>query len=285
MSVRESVLVTALAASAAVMAFAGNSVLSRLALGRGSIDAATFSLVRFGAGAVMLAAMLWLIEGRRAVVAGSWTSALVLLVYAVPFSYAYLTLSAGTGALLLFGSVQVTMMTTALVSGERPTVLQWLGLALAFGGLVYLLRPGLTAPPAGGSVLMVGAGVFWGTYSLLGRTSVRPLAHTAGNFVRVFPLLLLAWIADRPHWHVTAAGVAVAALAGTITTGLGYVVWYSALGRLTATRASIVQIAVPVLAAAGGVVIMRESMTLRLVLSATMVLGGVSLTLAGRERR
>jgi drug/metabolite transporter (DMT)-like permease len=284
-SVRESVVLTALAASAAVMAFAGNSVLCRLALGRGSIDAATFSLVRFGAGALMLVVVLWLTEGRRTSLAGSWTSALVLLVYAVPFSYAYLTLSAGTGALLLFGSVQATMMTTALVSGERPTVPQWIGLAMAFGGLVYLVRPGLTAPPVVGSVLMIGAGVFWGTYSLLGRTSVRPLAHTAGNFVRVAPLLTLAWIVDRPHWHVTGTGMAVAVLAGTITTGLGYVVWYSALGRLTATRASIVQITVPVLAAAGGVMIMGESMTLRLVFSAALVLGGVGLTLAGRERQ
>ncbi|MEO8482852.1 MAG: DMT family transporter [Acidobacteriota bacterium] len=284
-SVRESVLLTALPSAAAIIAFAGNAVLCRLALGSGSIDAATFSLVRFGAGAAILVLVLWLTDNRRTVLAGTWTSALVLFAYAVPFSYAYLTLSAGTGALLLFGSVQVTMMTTALVSGERPTVVQWLGLAAAFGGLVYLLRPGLTAPPLVGSLLMIGAGVFWGTYSLLGRASVRPLAHTAGNFARVSPLLACAWIADRPHWHVTSSGLAIAALAGTITSALGYVVWYFALRRLSATRASIVQIAVPVLAAVAGVSVMGESMTLRLVLSAAMVLGGVALTLAGRETR
>jgi drug/metabolite transporter (DMT)-like permease len=285
MSVRIATLPTAVAASAAVLAFAGNSVLCRLALGSGSVDAATFSLVRFGAGAVMLTAMWSLLEGGSAGLAGTWTSALVLLVYAVAFSYAYLTLSAGTGALLLFGSVQVTMMTTALVSGERPTMWQWLGLVVAFGGLVYLVRPGLTAPPVLGSALMVFAGIFWGTYSLLGRGSVRPLAHTAGNFIRVAPLLAVAWIADSRHWHATGAGVMIAVLAGTMTTGLGYVVWYTALRRLTATRASIVQIAVPVLAAVGGVAIMGEAVTLRLVLSAAMVLGGVGVTLAGREQR
>lgn len=282
---REPAVVTALAASAAVLAFAGNSILCRLALGRGSIDAATFSLVRFGSAALMLPLVLVLTEGPRARLAGSWTSALVLFAYAVPFSYAYLTLSAGTGALLLFGSVQATMMTTALMSGERPTWGQWLGLIVAFGGLVYLVRPGLTAPPVAGSALMIGAGVFWGTYSLLGRGSVRPLAHTAGNVVRVSPLLVLAWLADRPHWHLTGKGLAIGTLAGTVTTGLGYVVWYAALRRLSATRASIVQITVPVLAAAGGVVLMGELVTLRLLLSAAMVLGGVSLTLAGRERR
>jgi drug/metabolite transporter (DMT)-like permease len=285
MSARTSTLSTALAASAAVLAFAGNSVLCRLALGGGSIDAATFTFVRFGAGAIMLTAMWRLLESGPAGLGGNWMSALVLFVYALPFSYAYLTLSAGTGALLMFGSVQVTMMTTALMSGERPTIGQWIGLAVAFGGLVYLVRPGLTAPPVLGSALMVLAGIFWGTYSLLGRASVRPLAHTAGNFIRVAPLLAVAWIADRRHWHATGAGLAVAALAGTMTTGLGYVVWYTALRRLTATRASIVQIAVPVLAAAGGVAIMGESMTLRLVLSAVMVLGGVGVTLLAREER
>lgn len=274
-----------LAAAAAVVAFAGNSLLCRLALGGGSVDAATFALIRFGSGALVLWIVLRMAEGRQPALGGTWTAAGVLLIYAVPFSYAYVTLPAGIGALLMFGSVQVTMMTMALVSGERPGAAQWSGLIVAFAGLIYLLRPGLAAPPVAGSLLMIAAGVSWGAYSLLGRSSVRPLGHTAGNFVRLTPFLAAAWLLDRPHWRVTPSGLGLAVISGTLTTGLGYVVWYSALRRLTATRAAVVQIAVPVLAAAGGVLTMGEALTLRLTLSAAMVLGGVGLAVAGRERR
>jgi len=210
-------------------------------------------------------------------------SALVLFVYAVPFSYAYLTLAAGTGALLLFGSVQVTMMAVALASGERPTGRQWIGLAAAFCGLVYLTRPGLAAPPVVGCALMIAAGVAWGVYSLLGRASVRPVAHTAGNFLRVSPFVAAAWLLDRPHWHVSRAGVMLALMSGVVTTGLGYVIWYYVLPGLTATRAAIVQVAVPVLAAFGGVMLMNETVTVRLALAAVMVLGGVGLALGSRD--
>jgi len=272
----------AIGAAASLAAFAGNSVLCRAALGGAAIDAATFSLVRFGSGAIALLVVLGLKE-RRPTLGGTWTSALVLFAYAVPFSYAYLTLPAGTGALLLFGSVQVTMMAVALASGERPTAQQWIGLTAAFGGLVYLTRPGLAAPPVVGCLLMITAGAAWGVYSLLGRASVRPIAQTAGNFLRVSPLIAAAWLLDRPHWHVSRAGVVLALVSGVVTTGLGYVIWYYVLPGLTATRAAIVQVAVPVLAALGGVLVMNETVTMRLALSAVMVLGGVGLAVGSRD--
>jgi drug/metabolite transporter (DMT)-like permease len=266
----------------ALGAFAGNSVLCRVALGRGSIDAATFSTLRLMAGAGMLVLLTAGPHVPTVRSAGSWMSAAALFLYAVPFSFAYISLTTGTGALILFGSVQVTMMVAAIWSGERPRFVQWLGLAIALLGLVYLVFPGLAAPSPIGSALMTIAGVSWGIYSLRGRAIADPLAATAGNFVRAVPLALAVSLFAWTDVVVSWSGVLLAVASGAVTSGLGYVLWYAALRQLTAARAAVVQLTVPVLAAAGGVLFLGESISSRLVLSAAIVLGGISLALAGK---
>ena len=239
---------------AALVAFAGNSVLTRVALGRVSIDAATFSTVRLAGGAGMLLATTALTRPGELRFSGSWLSGLILFLYAIPFSFAYTSLTAGTGALILFGFVQVTMMVAALVGGERPHRLQWVGLILALGGLIYLVSPGLKAPPLTGSLLMALAGVMWGVYSLRGRGARNPLQLNMSNFVRALPLAILVSVLTRDRMFASTSGILIALASGAITSGLGYVLWYTALRSLTATRAAIVQLLVPILAAAGGVV-------------------------------
>jgi drug/metabolite transporter (DMT)-like permease len=278
---------TTVSTALALTAFAANSVLCRLALATSAIDAATFSLVRLAAGAATL--LLITLSARRAetrgsLTAGSWASAGTLFLYAVPFSFAYVSLTAGTGALILFGAVQVTMLVAGLVGGERPHVLQWLGLGLALTGLVYLVRPGLVAPSPRGAALMAVAGVAWGAYSLRGRGAGNPLALTTGNFVRAVPLAAVVTLLALPRVHVEPGGALLAIASGSIASGIGYVLWYVALRGLTATRAAVVQLAVPVLAAVGGIVLLGEPATLRLALSTAVVLGGVGLALVGRSR-
>lgn len=268
----------------ALVAFAGNSVLCRMALGRGAIDAATFSTVRLTAGAATLFLIVALIQKDPFRLKGSWMSATMLFLYAVPFSFAYISLSTGTGALILFGAVQVTMMLAALRSGERPYPLQWLGLGLALAGLVHLVLPGLEAPSFSGSILMAFAGFAWGVYSLRGRGAANPLTQTAGNFVGSVPLAIAVSLVALRRFHVEFDGVLLAVASGALASGGGYVIWYAALRGLSATRAAVVQLSVPVLAAAGGVIFLAESVSVRLILSGAMVLGGISLTLVGRER-
>ena len=280
----------------ALVAFAANSILCRLALRHATIDAATFSAIRLGAGA---ATLLLLVAGTRrrvdaaqnvvlakspAAQYGSWTSAAALFLYAIPFSFAYNGLSAGTGALILFGSVQATMILGALRSGERANRLQWAGLLLAVAGLVYLLLPGLASPPLRSAALMAVAGIAWGLYSLRGRGAANPLAQTSGNFARSVPLALGVLLVVRPHAPIFPEGVWLAVASGALASGLGYVVWYAALRGLTAMRAAVVQLSVPVLAAAGGVLFLAESISVRLVLAAAMILGGIALALAARAR-
>ncbi|HET9950317.1 MAG TPA: DMT family transporter [Candidatus Eisenbacteria bacterium] len=284
----------------ALVAFAANSILCRLALRHASIDAATFSAIRLSAGAATLLLLVaWTrrdmdgaataAAGARAISGaksnGSWTSASMLFLYAIPFSFAYNGLSAGTGALILFGSVQATMILGALRSGERANPLQWLGLAVAVAGLVYLLLPGLAAPPLRSAALMAVAGVAWGIYSLRGRGAANPLAQTSGNFARSVPLALGVLLVARPHVAILPSGAWLAVASGALASGLGYVLWYAALRGLTAMRAAVVQLSVPVLAAAGGVLFLAESITARLVLAAAMVLGGIALALAARAPR
>jgi drug/metabolite transporter (DMT)-like permease len=283
-----------------LIAFAANSVLCRMALQSGSIDAASFTTVRLAAGAAMLlfvngwagaspeshdtvahAAPV----GRWAFVRdGSWLPAIVLFVYAVPFSFAYTTLPTGTGALILFGCVQVTMMGAAVRGGVRPHWLQWLGLGLAVAGLAYLVSPGISAPPLAGAGLMAIAGVAWGVYSLNGRGSANPLAQTTSNFVRAAPMVFAVSLAALPQFHVQRQGALLGMASGGLTSGLGYVAWYLALRGLTATRAAVIQLAVPVLAAAGGVLFLSEIVSARLIVAGMMVLGGIALALVGRER-
>lgn len=268
----------------ALVAFAANSVLCRVALQNGAIDAASFSAIRLAAGAATLLSLTAFRGKSPTKVTGSWLSAGLLFLYAVPFSFAYTRLTAGTGALLLFGSVQMTMVGAALWTGERPRFLQWFGLGLALAGIIYLLLPGLAAPPPVGAALMTLAGVSWGGYTLRGRGSGSPLAQTASNFVRSVPLVLALSLIAMPQVHVTLEGASFAVASGALASALGYVVWYVALRGLTATAAAVVQLAVPILAAAGGVIFLREIISGRLILSAVLVLGGIALALLGRER-
>jgi drug/metabolite transporter (DMT)-like permease len=269
----------------AIVAFAANSVLCRLALGGAAIDAATFSTIRLasGAGMLLLITMVFNKISLR-VHRGNSISALLLFLYAAAFSFAYIGLSAGTGALILFGSVQATMLLAALRSGERPHLLEWAGLCLALAGLVYLVFPGLTSPPLVSSVFMALAGISWGLYSLRGRGAVDPLADTTCNFALALPLAVGVNLITLRDTHISATGAVLAILSGALASGVGYVVWYAALRGLTATRAATVQLAVPVLAAAGGVLFISEDISLRLLFAATVILGGVGLALLGRVR-
>jgi drug/metabolite transporter (DMT)-like permease len=266
----------------ALTAFAANSVLCRAALGEGAIDAASFSALRLFAGALTLSLLVILRPGRTRL-AGSWRSATYLLVYAVPFSFAYESLATGTGALILFGSVQATMLIAAMLTGERPARLQWLGLLTAIGGLVYLMLPGVSAPDPLGFVLMAVAGVGWGLYSLRGRTAIDPLSETAGNFARSVPMVALVSAASLSAIQIESTGAALAVTSGALASGVGYAIWYAALPGLTATAAATVQLSVPVLAALAGVLFMAEAVTPRLVIASLLILGGVALALLKRR--
>jgi drug/metabolite transporter (DMT)-like permease len=266
----------------ALTAFAANSVLCRAALGDGAIDAASFSALRLFAAALTLSLLVMFRSGGTQRT-GSWRSATCLVVYAVPFSFAYESLATGTGALILFGSVQATMLIAAMRAGERPTWLQGLGLLTASVGLVYLMLPGVSAPDPLGSALMAVAGLGWGFYSLQGRTATDPLGETAGNFVRSVPMVALVGAARLGAMQIESTGVALAVTSGALASGLGYAMWYAALPGLTATAAATVQLSVPVLAALAGVLLMAEAVTPRLVIASLLILGGVALALLKRR--
>lgn len=271
-------LLTALA----MIAFAGNSLLCRAALKETGIDAASFTFIRIFSGAVTL----WLIVRLRRMnwkKSGNWLSAIALFVYAAAFSFAYHTLSAGTGALLLFGAVQATMILWGLRKGERLRALQWLGLAMALGGLVALVLPGLSAPPLSGSILMLAAGVAWGVYSLRGKGEPNPAAATAGNFIRAVPLAASLGLVFFPTARLDPAGAGYAIVSGAIASGCGYVIWYTALASLKAASAATVQLSVPVLAAAGGILLLGEPVTIRFVCASIAVLGGIALVVLERR--
>jgi drug/metabolite transporter (DMT)-like permease len=262
--------------SLAMLAFAGNSLLCRIALTETSIDPATFTMIRIVAGALAL----WLIVSLRRGThrpAGSWVSGLALFAYAAAFSFAYVNLSAGTGALLLFGAVQATMIVVGLWKGERLNAWQGTGLAAALGGLVALLLPGLTAPPLHSALLMVGAGAAWGVYSLRGRGGGDPLSASTGNFLRSIPFALVLSLATLTAARIDSAGAGYAIASGALTSGVGYAIWYAALPGLRATSAATVQLSVPVIAAAGGVLLLGEPITLRLLGASVAVLGGIAL--------
>lgn len=274
----------------ALIGFAANSLLCRAALGDGAwrIDAASFTSLRLISGALVLGLLLRARGGGGRAGRGSWGSAVALFAYAAGFSLAYVRISAGVGAVLLFGCVQATMLGVGLFRGERPRVLEWVGLAMALGGLIVLRLPGATAPDALGATLMAGAGVAWGVYSLRGRGNADPLAATADNFLRSVPLTLglsaLALLAlERPH--ATLSGVGLAVASGALASGVGYSLWYAALPHLTAMRAAVVQLAVPVVAALGGVLLLGESLTARLVGAGSALVCGVLLTLLARQHK
>lgn len=269
---------TAAATACAMLAFAGNSVLCRLALRDTRIDPASFTAIRIASGALVLLLILRLRAGGAA--RGHWLSGLALFVYAAAFSWAYLGLSAGTGALLLFGAVQATMLGWGLVRGERLRAGQWAGLLVAMAGLVALLLPGLSAPPPDSAALMLLAGVAWGAYSLRAKGAGDPTAATAGNFLRALPWalawLLLAW----PQAGLDPMGAWLAVLSGGLASGVGYAVWYAALSGLRSSSAASVQLSVPVIAALAGVVLLGEPLGWRLALCALAVLGGIALVIA-----
>lgn len=264
---------------AALCAFAANSLLCRLALGQHHIDAASFTAIRVVSGAAALGLILAVRRG--ALVAPDWRAVGALTAYMICFSFAYITLSAGAGALILFGAVQLTMFAFALSKGEGFPLPAWGGLLLAIGGLVYLVSPGLSAPDPWGAALMATAGLGWGVYSLLGRGAADPLASTAVNFFWTAPLVLIvSWLAGYPDISPTGALLAVAS--GAAASGCGYVIWYAALRGLTASRAAVVQLAVPAIAAIAAVPLLGEHVTLRLVLASAATLGGVALALTQR---
>ncbi len=269
--------------ASAMIAFAANSLLCRAALRETGIDAASFTLIRIfsGAAALWIILRLRLTNGKKS---GNWLSAFALFAYAAAFSFAYNTLSAGTGALLLFGAVQATMILWGLGQGERLRPPQWLGLAAALGGLVVLVLPGLSAPPLSGSVLMLTAGVAWGAYSLRGKGEANPASATAGNFLRAVPMALALSVVLFPLARVDPGGAGYAVLSGAIASGCGYVIWYTALPGLQATSAATVQLSVPVLAAAGGIVLLGEPLTARFVLASIAILGGIALVVLERRR-
>lgn len=265
----------------ALVAFAANSVLCRLALGEGRIGAADFTIIRLLSGALMLVLLNRCRKGKHPG-SGSWKSAISLAVYAAGFSFAYLTLSTGTGALILFGTVQLTMIAGAFLAGERLEFLEGVGSCLAGVGLVYLVWPGVAAPSPGGAGLMAAAGIGWGVYSLRGKTAGDPLAATTGNFLRSVPLVAALFLI-RQHAGVSGAGLLLASISGAVTSAIGYVIWYAAVRRMTASRAAIIQLAVPVLAALGGVAFLDEAVSLRLVIATVTVLGGIGLAIASHS--
>jgi drug/metabolite transporter (DMT)-like permease len=271
----------------AMLAFAANSLLCRLALQQDHIDPASFGAIRLAAGALVLACVMR--SRRQPPAAGDWRAQLLaaalLFAYVALFSFAYVSLAAGTGALILFGAVQLTMLGAGLLAGERFTPAGWAGMALALAGLAVLLLPGAAAPSLHGAMLMAGAGVAWGGYSLRGRGAADPLAATAASFLRAAPLGVLMALAFAARAHADARGVGLAAASGALTSGLGYVLWYAALRRLTALRAAAVQLSVPPIAAFGGVLLLGEAFTLRLGLASLAIIGGIALVLGSRNAR
>lgn len=270
-----------------LIAFAANSLLCRMALGDDGIDPASFTAIRLtsGAAALFLLSRFSLERNKPEKTNGSWLSGLSLFVYAAAFSIAYRSLATGTGALILFGSVQLTMLGAALQSGDRLAPVQLAGLASAVVGLVYLMIPGLSAPDPMGALLMGTAGIAWGIYSVRGRGVSTPIFMTTGNFTRTVPMTCLLCAVAFPTIHLQAKGIFLALISGVVTSGLGYVLWYKALRRLTTTQASVLQLLVPVLAAFGGILFLSETVTARLIAASVFVLGGVAMAAVKRPVR
>ncbi len=255
-----------------------------MALRGGEADAAGFTVVRLVSGAVALIVISYFFSQSKSLMRGNWLSAFFLFAYAICFSFAYIGLTVATGALILFGSVQLTMIGVALFRGERPGGLEWLGLLVALGGLAYLMFPGLASPPLAASMLMAAAGVAWGFYTLRGKGSGDPLGDTTGNFIRSAPMVIATAIPFLSQIHLSTRGIVLAILSGALTSGVGYTLWYAALKHHTATRAAVLQLAVPVITAFGGVLLLSEAMTTRLLIAAALILGGIGITIMGRQK-
>lgn len=268
----------------AMTAFAANSLLCRLALKHAQIDAASFTSIRLLSGA----AALWIImrlQGKAKYAGGSWVAAFALFAYAASFSFAYTSLPAGTGALLLFGAVQTTMILYGLRSGERLNLRQGTGLAIAVSGLIAFMLPGASAPSLPGATLMLIAGVSWGVYSLLGKASIDPLITTARNFYRAIPYTIVLSLLLAPEMRMNGTGMALAILSGAIASGMGYAIWYRVVRESKTTSAAIMQLSVPVIAAVGGIGILGEALTINMFLSSMAILGGIAMILLSKSVR
>lgn len=252
-------------------------------LGSEAIDASSFTVIRLLSGAVTLFIILS-IKGnsKGAPSKGSWTAGLMLFLYAITFSYAYLSVDTGTGALILFGSVQITMILLSLVSGTRLHLIEWSGVIIAFTGFIYLILPDITTPSVNGFVLMTVSGMSWGIYTLKGRGSKNPLMDTTYNFLRTIPLVALLALFTMQNMNYSFEGIVLALISGAVTSGVGYTIWYIALGGLSSTQAAVLQLSVPVIAAIGGVVFVSEEITIRLIISATIVLSGILMVVLGK---
>jgi len=267
-----------------MIAFAANSVLCRLALGENSIDASGFTSIRLISGALVLYIILIASStNQKPNSKGSWLSALMLFTYAAAFSFAYITLDTGTGALILFGAVQITMILHTVISGNRLHIFEWLGMIIAFAGFVYLVLPGVSAPPLSGFLLMSLAGIAWGVYTLRGRDTTDPKSDTSYNFLRSIPFVIALLIFSIKDLTLSSQGVWLAILSGGITSGIGYVIWYIALRRLSTTIAAVVQLSVPLLAAIGGVLFVTEDISVRLIFSTVLILGGIFIVIFSRN--
>jgi drug/metabolite transporter (DMT)-like permease len=281
--INQNIVKTLIFTSLALIAFAANSVLCRLALGDKTIDASSFTAIRLLSGAIVLLLITGISSNKsNATTKGSWSASLMLFLYAITFSFAYITLDTGTGALILFGSVQITMILLSLISGNRLHIIEWTGITISFAGFVYLILPGVSTPSTTGFLLMTTAGIAWGIYTLKGRGSINPLMDTAYNFFRTIPLVIILAIVTLQNAQYSFEGIVLAVLSGGIASGIGYAIWYVALGGLSATQAAVVQLLVPVIAAFGGVIFVSEVVTLRLTISATMILGGILMVVLGR---
>ncbi len=304
MSVYKTITYTVLA----LLAFAANSVLCRMALEMqydgAEIDAASFTVIRLSSGIVALLVIVglkswWVNKSRtdtenrlagqvpaeayQKTSQGSWFGAISLFMYAAAFSFAYVSLDTATGALILFGVVQMTMITSSLFSGNKLHFIEWLGVALAIVGFVYLMLPGATAPSVAGLVLMAISGIAWAFYTLAGKASKSPLLDTSYNFLRTTPFIIILAIYNIDSYYLSSTGVMLAIASGALTSGLGYAIWYQALTALKTIQAAVLQLLVPVIAAVGGVIFIDELLTERLILSAGLVLGGILLVVIGRR--
>lgn len=268
----------------ALIAFAANSILCRLALGNETIDASSFTIIRLFSGGIVLL-MILKISGNKIQQSsnGSWISSLILFVYAITFSFAYVTLDTGTGALILFGSVQITIILLSIISGNKLSIYEWLGTIIAFIGFVYLILPDVTSPSIIGFLLMTLAGIAWGSYTIKGKESKSPLADNTYNFLRTIPFLIILLIFTIKKLNYSFDGILLAVVSGGITSGIGYTIWYMAIGGLTKVQTSVVQLLVPVIAAFGGVLFISEKITFHLTISSLLILGGILVVVLGRK--
>jgi len=268
----------------ALLAFAANSILCRMALGDQLIDAASFTSIRLVSGAIFLTVILASRNSSLKLRHLDFKAATALFLYAICFSFAYLELSTGTGALILFGCAQITIISLGVLQGERPGILAWTGIAMASAGLVYLVSPSVNAPSLSGAFLMITAGLAWGIYTFRGKGVTDPIAATTWNFIATVPMALIASAVFFPALDLKLPGVLLAIVSGAIASGAGYVIWYAALPYLKPSSAAAVQLTVPMIAAFGGVVFLAETLTLRLIISSTAILGGLALVIHANRR-